>query len=155
MFSLRRPCLLLIAATLLTACGDEKLMLPADYVPLEPSMVFTAVTSPTGAGTTGAKLEVHNRTTAAVSNIVVDFTFPAGVTVEGGSAGANCGFGDATSTGYRIRFDRLDANQQCGVFMDLESSSSGTKTFSVQPGALTADGLPANEKRFTWTWTAP
>ena len=145
---------LMISATLLQGCGGEE-TLPEDFVPLEPSMVFTAAISPTGEGTTGAELKVRNNTTVTITNITVDFTFPAGVMIEGGSAGGNCGISDGTASGYRIRSDSLAPGGQCSVNMELYANSSGPKTFSVQSGALTADSVPANDRRFTWSWTAP
>jgi hypothetical protein len=150
---------IIVAALLLHGCGGGGNGNANQSDTLVPSAEFSAPNSLVSQGTAQVKLQITNKAQTYINNIAVDFTYPSGVAIEGGSVGSTCATvssGNSTSSGYRITFFSLGAGETCGVFMDIYSTTgSGSKVFTVGPGNVTGDAVSANAQTYSWTWNAP
>jgi len=153
-----RPLLAATLVLLLAACGGGGGDGPQSD-PLVPEVSFGPPNPLVNQGTAQVELQVINKSSSNITNIRALITYPPGVAIEGGSVGSLCAevtSGDATATGYEFTLSGLQAGAECGVFMDIYSTTgSGDMTFSVSPGGVTGDGVSPNKEAYSWVWDSP
>lgn len=136
-------CLMILVMTTLAACGgDSGSDDDGNRDALQPDITFSPASVAVPGGTR-LNLIIRNRTSSNVDNVHVEYFFPAGVQILGGSVGTLCPFvmnGGSTANGYQFEVPSLFPNTDCGIFMDITVNTAGDKVFQVPAGSATGTG---------------
>ena len=139
---------ILMLSAFLSSCGGGGGDSNAN--PLQPDITFDT-NSTTVSGGAGMKLIIRNKGSNNIDSVHVDYKFPPGVTIRGGTVGSLCievTAGNVTANGYFIDLGTLPPNKECGVKMDIDFSTTGDKTFEVSKGGATGSGGIINKEPF-------